>query len=344
MLEIDGSQKSGSGTILRLSIALAAIHGEPIHLFNIRAGRNKPGLRPQHLEAIITAAKICNASAKGLELGSKDVWFQPGRIKGGIIKASIGTAGSISMLIMTVLPICIYADRPVCIHISKGGTDVRHAPTINYIKYVFLPVLRKMGIKANLRVDRYGYYPFGMGEVRLYVQPCTIIHPLVLDLFGRVEKIKGVSVCSYLSKNRVAERQAKSAERIIQANGFDSDINVVNDFSNLQQKGSSLVLWTRTSTNVLFGSDMIGERGKPSELIGRQTAVNLCRDIQAEVTVDEYLADMLIPYISLTEGYSTYLAPYSTTHLETNIWIVRMVTDINMYTVKEGNLLKVIKE
>jgi RNA 3'-terminal phosphate cyclase (ATP) len=61
MLEIDGGQKSGSGTILRLSVALAAIKQEPLHIYNIRHKRKQPGLRPQHLESVNTAAKLCNA-------------------------------------------------------------------------------------------------------------------------------------------------------------------------------------------------------------------------------------------------------------------------------------------
>ena len=106
MIEIDGAKKSGSGTILRLSVALSAIIGDPLHIYNIRKKRSQPGLRPQHLEAVLTAAKLCNADVKGASVGSQEIWFYPEEIKGGHIEAEIGTAGSIPMLIMTVLPIC----------------------------------------------------------------------------------------------------------------------------------------------------------------------------------------------------------------------------------------------
>ena len=134
MLEVDGSQKSGSGTILRLSVALAAILGESLHIFNIRKKRDQPGLRPQHLEAVLTAARLCNASVEGATLGSQELWFHPSKIEGGEIRSEIGTAGSIPMLTMTVLPICAFARQPVRLHISKGGTDVRHSPTTNYLR------------------------------------------------------------------------------------------------------------------------------------------------------------------------------------------------------------------
>ncbi|MEM2145053.1 MAG: RNA 3'-terminal phosphate cyclase [Candidatus Jordarchaeaceae archaeon] len=141
MIEIDGSQKSGSGTILRLSISLAGILGEPLHIFNIRKKRSEPGLRAQHLEAVLTAAKLCNANVKGASLGSQELWFEPGKIVGGKVKAEIGTAGSIPMLILTVLPISVFASQPLDLEVIKGGTDVNHSPTINYIRFVLLPIL-----------------------------------------------------------------------------------------------------------------------------------------------------------------------------------------------------------
>ena len=122
MLEIDGSLKSGSGTMLRLSVAFSAITGRPLRMFNIRAKRSNPGLRPQHLEAVLTAAKLCRARVRGARVGSMEITFEPGPIEGGTVRAEIGTAGSIPMLIMTILPICIFARSPVRVLIDKGGT------------------------------------------------------------------------------------------------------------------------------------------------------------------------------------------------------------------------------
>ena len=141
MFEIDGSQKSGSGTILRLSVALAAISRQPVHIYNIRKNRPKSGLKPQHLEAVLTAAKLCNAELQGATLNSRELWFKPYEIKSGNFEAEIGTAGSIPMLLMTVLPICAFAKGMVRVHVTKGGTDVSHSPTINYMCNVLLPVL-----------------------------------------------------------------------------------------------------------------------------------------------------------------------------------------------------------
>src|SRR3972149_10509574 len=113
MIEGDGSQKSGSGTILRMSVAIAAIIGKPLHVYNIRQNRPQPGLKPQHLEAVLAAARLCNAELEGAKLDSRELWFRPKKVRGGSFEAEIGTAGSIPMLLMTVLPICVSAEQPV---------------------------------------------------------------------------------------------------------------------------------------------------------------------------------------------------------------------------------------
>ncbi len=303
MLEIDGSQKSGSGTILRLSIALAAINQETLHIYNIRHNRKQPGLRPQHLESVITAAKLCNAETEGVKFGSRELWFKPNGIISGEVRAEIGTAGSISMLLLTVLPICAYAKGDVRVHVVNGGTDVRYAPTINYMKYVLLPTLERMGLKASLSIKRFGYYPKGMGEVVLKVNSGAQLCPLSIEEFGNVEEIEGVSVCTFLEKQRVAERQAEAAMNVLRNHGYDTKIRVVNDQSNSLQKGSSIALWSKTSKGVLLGGDAIGEMGKSSEAVGREAAENLMKETDAHTTVDVHLADMLVPYIALANGH-----------------------------------------
>ena len=198
MMEIDGSQKSGSGTILRLSVALAAITKQPLHITNIRQNRPQPGLKPQHLEALLTAGKLCNAEIQGAKLGSKELWFLPQEIRGGNFQALIETAGSIPMLLLATLPICLFAEKPVSLHVAKGGTDTTHAPTINYLRFVFLPALKQMGVDAEIRVQKYGYYPKGMGEATITVKPNHQLEPIALKSFGNLESIKGVSVCTFL--------------------------------------------------------------------------------------------------------------------------------------------------
>jgi RNA 3'-terminal phosphate cyclase (ATP) len=344
MLEIDGSQKSGSGTILRLSVALAAITHEPLHIYNIRQKREQPGLRPQHLEAVLTAAKLCNAEIEGAALNSKELRFVPKEISGGEVRAEIGTAGSIPMLLLTVFPICAFAKNPVHLHIVKGGTDVRNAPTINYIRHVLLQLLNRMNLKASLTVYKYGYYPKGMGEVSIEVQPNPKLHPILLKEFGKIEELHGVSVCTFLEDRKVAERQARAADNYLKAHGFEAKIEVINDKSNPLQKGSSLVMWAKTSTDTLLSGDAIGELGKPSETVGEEAAENLLREIEAKATVDIHLADMLVPYVSLAGPSSVYLTRDVTDHLETNIWLAEKILDVKFHVTRVGELYQIEKK
>jgi len=343
MIEIDGSQKSGSGTILRLSIALATITKQPLHITNIRQNRPQPGLKPQHLEAVLTAGKLCNAKVEGAKLGSRELWFTPQEINGGNSEALIETAGSIPMLLLATLPICLFAENPVRLHVAKGGTDTTHAPTINYLRYVFLPALKQIGVEAEITLQKYGYYPKGMGEATMTVKPNRHLKPITLETFGKLKRIKGVSVCTFLADRQVAERQAKTAKDYLSQSGYKADIQVVNDQSNPIQKGSSIVLWAETDTNVIIGADAIGELRKMSEAVGKEVAEKLITDLAVKPTVDVHLADMLIPYMALAEGKSAFLTRTISAHIESNIWLIEKMLNVKFTIEKVNNLYRIEK-
>jgi len=343
VIEIDGSQKSGSGTILRLSVALAAILRQPLHIYNIRQNRPQPGLRPQHLEAVLTAARLCDAELEGARLNSRELWFRPEDAEGGEFTAEIGTAGSIPMLLMTVLPICAFAKDTVHLHVSKGGTDVSHSPTINYMQNVFLPTLKSMELNTMLTVRSYGYYPKGMGEVKITVNPCVSLQPLRLENFGEITTIRGVSVCTFLAERKVAERQAKAANNYLMERGYTASIQIINDRSNPLQKGSSLVLWAETDSGAILGADAIGELRKSSETVGREAAEKLYTEISAKPTVDVHLADMLVPYVALAKGRSIYVTRSISDHLETNIWLAEKILNVRFTVEKADGLYKIEK-
>jgi RNA 3'-terminal phosphate cyclase (ATP) len=343
LIEIDGSEKSGSGTILRMAVALCAVIGQPLHIYNIRQNRPQPGLKPQHLEAVLTAAKLCNAELEGAKADSRELWFRPKEIRGGKIEAEIGTAGSIPMLLMTVLPMCAYAENTVHLHISKGGTDVSHSPSINYMKFVLLPTLQRMGLKAVLTVHKYGYYPKGNGEVTITVQPCKPLTALTIEAFGNVKSIKGISVCTFLADRKVAERQAKAANEYLGKRGYNADIQVVNDCSNSLQKGSSIALWAESDTGAILGADAIGELRKTSETVGAEAAEKLYTEIIAKPTVDIHLADMLLPYIAMAQGKSTYLTRTLTEHLSTNIALAERILKVKFVLENKHELYRLEK-
>ncbi len=343
MLEVDGSQKSGSGTILRLSMVISAITAQPLHICNIRQRRSQPGLKPQHLEAVQTATKLCNAKVEGANLGSKELWFTPKEIVGGNVEAEIQTAGSIPMLFLATLPICLFSKNPVRLHVSRGGTDVSHSPTINYLRSVLLPVLRRMGIEAEITIEKYGYYPKGMGEATMTVTPNRSLKPIQLTDFGKLKSVNGISVCTFLADKQVAQRQAKTAQDFLYQKGFNANIQVVNDQSNTFQKGSSITLWAETEKGVIIGADAIGELGKTSETVGKQAADRLLAEMSFMPTVDVYLADMLIPYISFANGKSVFFTTTVSQHLETNIWLMEKMLNTKFTIQKANNLFKIEK-
>jgi len=343
LTEIDGSAKGGSGTILRTSVAMSAITGQELHIYNIRQNRPQPGLKPQHLEAVMTAAKLCNAQIKGANVDSRELWFKPREITGGNVEAEIGTAGSIPMLLMTVLPICAFAKEPVRLHVSRGGTDVSHSPTVNYLRYVFCPMLRRMGLEVELTVQKYGYYPKGGGEATAAIAPCNSLRSLRLEEFGSLKTVKGISVCTFLAERRVAQRQADAATAYLTSRGHAPVISVVNDVSNPMQKGSSMALWAETTAGIIVGADAIGELRKTSEAVGTEAAEKLHAEILARPTVDVHCADMLIPYMTLAQGRSVFLTRTVSTHLETNIWVAKEMLNTEFAIEKKDGLYRVEK-
>jgi RNA 3'-phosphate cyclase len=343
MIEIDGSQKSGSGTILRLAVAIAVIKHQPLHVTNIRQSRPQPGLKHQHLEGVLTAAKLCNAKVEGAKLGSRELWFEPHEIIGGNIEAVIETAGSIPMLFLSNLPICLFAKKPVRLHVAHGGTDTIHAPTINYLRNVFLPTLKQMGVEAEISVQKYGYYPKGNGEATLTVKPNSHLKSIQLERFGKLLGIKGISICTFLADRQVAERQAKAAKDYLAVNGYTAEVQVVNDQSNPIQKGSSIVLWAQTGTGVIISADGIGELRKTAEAVGQETAKRLLTELTPKPTVDEFLADMLIPYMALAPDRSTITTRQITEHIESNIWLMEKMLNVKFTIQPVNNLYQIQK-
>lgn len=339
MIQIDGSKKSGSGTILRLAVALSTLLGEELHLWNIRAKRDKPGLRPQHLQVVLACREICEGKVEKAEIGSKEIIYKPGKhIEGGFYGWEIGTAGSTTMLAMSLVLVGCFADSPSTFRIS-GGLFQDFAPSAYHMQYVLFPLLRMMGIDAELEVKQPGYVPQGKGVIEVRVKPVEEkISPLVLPEQGKVKGIKGVALSSHLKEQRVSSRMARECQEKLRAGGYSADIELIYD-TQASQKGAALSIWTETDTGCLIGSDRAGRPGRSSEEIGRYVARNLREDLSAGATVDRHLADQLIPYCALGGGMSEYIIPMMTEHVETNLWLVEEI--LGAKTERENNRVRI---
>ncbi len=326
MIEIDGSYGEGGGQILRTAVALSAIIKEDVTIKNIRRNRQKEGLKPQHLKSIETIAMMCDADIKGLFPGSTQIYLSPSEIKGVKANISIGTAGSIPLLIQSIMPIAAYSPERTSLRIT-GGNDVAWSPSIDYMKEVTLKALSKIGCRASIRLIERGYYPKGGGAVEIEIDPSRIKG---VDFKREKNEIYGISHCSNLPEH-VAKRQADSAKKVLEENGMEAHIS--SKAENYLSTGSGITLWSG-----LIGSVNIGKKGLPSEKVGSQAAQMLLDELLSREAVDTHLADQLIPYMGLA-GSGSFTTRKLTPHCLTNIHVTEQflgvhfkITEINGLT------------
>ena len=339
MIYVDGAQKSGSGTIVRFAVSLATLLGDELRLTNIRAKREKPGLRPQHLKAIQAIQQICNGSLTGGEIGSKEIRFKPGgRARGGYYEWDIGTAGSTTLLAMTLLPAACFSRGTVSFKVS-GGLFQDFAPSAYHLQYVLFPLLGKMGIAARLNIIRPGYVPRGGGIIEVQVEPVAgKIKPIELLSQGRVTTIEGIALSSHLKERKVSERMVAKCSEVLKSTGYSAKIAIVHDELALQ-RGAALDLQAKTSSGCIIGADRAGEPRRTSEEIGKYVAGNLMEDLATGATVDRYLADQIIFYAALADGGSQYRIPSLTEHVETNLWLAQSI--LGAKTEVDHNIVKI---
>jgi RNA 3'-terminal phosphate cyclase (ATP) len=333
MIHIDGSRKSGSGTIVRDAVPFSALVGKELHLTNIRTGRDKPGLRPQHLKAIEACARISGGRLEGASVGSREIRFYPGNaLHGGLFAWDIGTAGSALMLALSLLPLALFADGPST-HRIKGGLFQDFAPSAFHTLEVLLPRIRAMGAEAELRIIRPGYVPKGGGEIQLDIQPVRKrLTAAILPEQGNVLEIRGIALASHLNERKVSERMAKECRTVLEAKGFSPHIEVRKDTQDAPayrspavQPGAALALWARTDRGALLGADMAGAPHRRAEIIGRHVASELVADLASGASVDRHLADQLIPFAGLAEGESVIRIPAMTEHIESRLWLIEAI-------------------
>ena len=319
LVKIDGSHGEGGGQILRTAISLSAISGKPIEVTNIRVNRTNPGLRPQHLAGIKIIADLFHAKSENLKVGAEWIRFSPSdKFEGGSIKFDIGTAGSIPLILMTVVPAVSLSNNSLQIEVT-GGTDVKASPTIDYIKHIVAKSYLSIGPKFSVDVLKRGYYPKGGGIVQCTVKPCKTPSTIELLATGYLEP-KIISVCSQLPVH-VAKRQISSALIALEK----KDIRCSNYTASIETSispGSSILVYSAADFGLYVGGDSIGELGKRAESVGTEAAMRFLDSTLAQATVDPFLADMLVLPLALSKGRSRYRVAQVTQHLLTNLHIV----------------------
>lgn len=327
MLMIDGSRYSGSGSIVRQAAAFSALTGRPIHVLNARAKREKPGLRPQHIRVVEAVAELVDGRAEGLAQGSQEFTFRPGPLKSGRhYHWDIGSAGSTTMLGLGLLPVLAFAGARVAVEL-RGGLFQDFAPSVFHLQHVLLPILRQMGLHAEVEIGRPGYVPRGDGILRLEVTPLSNpFRAISREEPGPVTKMWGIALSSHLEERRVSQRMADAARDVLAGAGHQVEIEIRNDTESLQ-RGAALALFADEGHAVRLGADRAGALRRSAESIGKHVAKQLLDDLASGATLDRFAADQIIPFAALAAGESRFTIPAVTDHVLTGAWLAEVFFD-----------------
>lgn len=356
MIELDGSYLEGGGSLVRVALALSALTGKEFKVTKIRSGRTQPGLKAQHLTAIQALKQICQAETNEVQLGSTELWFKPGKIKSGTYEMDIGTAGSITLLLQALILPCLFASGKITLKV-QGGTCGRGQASVDYLQNVLLPHLQRFTKKMELKILKRGYYPKGGGLVSLEISPehknrdftsfyeelglrvkkLTLVEP------GKLEQIKGVINASQeLAGKEVGERIQKSAEMKLQK--YHVPLNIRVDYANSLSIGGEALLWASfaqdsdSENKVILGSDVLIEKEKSSEQIGKEAAEKLIQEIESGAAVDHCLADQLISFMALLPG-SQIKSNEISDHAKTNFYVCERFLPVGFKC--ENNIINV---
>jgi RNA 3'-terminal phosphate cyclase (ATP) len=315
MLVLDGSQGEGGGQILRSALALSLVTGTPFRIDNIRAGRPRPGLMRQHLTAVQAAAAVGRAEVDGAVIGSRSVFFRPGRAQAGDYTFSVGTAGSAMLVLQTVLPALVTAPAPSML-VLEGGTHNPASPPFDFLVRAYLPLLRRMGPEVHAELERPGFYPAGGGRVRVTITPAAKLAPLVLEQRGAIQGRRARAVVANLPRTIATRELARLSARL----GWDARALAVEERTDAEGPGN-VVLVEVVSEHVTEVFTGFGEKGVRAEAVADRAADEAAAYLAADVPVGVHLADQLALLLALAGGGSfCTLAP--TEHTRTQLRVV----------------------
>lgn len=327
MLLIDGSHGEGGGQILRSSLALSLLTGRQVTIDAIRARRSKPGLRRQHLTAVRAATIIGQADVSGDRLDSRTLSFCPGAVKPGEYRLDVGTAGSASLVLQTILPALLLADGPSQLTLI-GGTHNPFAPPYEFLANVFLPLLRRMGAKVEIELVRHGFFPAGGGELRARIEPVGQLRGLTLLERGPLQSQRVTAKVANLPID-IARRECRTLRRLSE---WDAGCFHPVELRDASGPGNVVLLELKFAelTELFVG---FGRQGVRAERVASEVWRQCETYLAAETPVGEHLADQLLLPMALAahqgspSAFRTLpLSGHSTTHLD----LLRQFLDLDV--------------
>lgn len=325
-LVVDGAHGEGGGQVLRTALALGVALGRPVRVVRIRAGRPRPGLRPQHLAAVRALATISGADLDGDRVGSSDVTIAPRRLIAGDWRVDVGaeqgSAGAVTLVFHALLLPLLCAPGPSRLTLV-GGTHVPWSPPVHHVQEVFLPALAPLGVHAAMTLRRFGWYPAGGGEVEATVEPARRWRGLRADGgdggAGTADAIRGLSLVSRLPP-AIAERQRERVLARLAAAGVSAEVALAADET---ARGPGTVVWLARRGRAGFSA--LGQRGLPAERVADAAADALLAWRASGAALDEHLADQLLPVLALAFEPSSFTCPLISAHLRTVAWVVEQL-------------------
>lgn len=328
MIEIDGAQGEGGGQVLRTSLTLSLCLGVSVRIKNIRSGRKKPGLLRQHLTCLRAAKAISNAEVSGEYLGAEEVTFIPGKVQPGEYRFSIGSAGSTSLVLQTVLLPLLFTDGISELHL-EGGTHNKKAPSFDFIFQAYLPLLARMGAGVELELQDYGFYPAGGGALRARIQPLSALSKLELTEKGELLERKAVAISANIP-DHIGHRELAQVSKQCDWTAEYLQRKQVHS----QGPGNLLSLRVQfEQVTEIF--DSMGEQGVSSERVAQRAIRQMQRYLNSGVPVGEYLADQLVLPMALGGG-GRFRTLKPSQHLLTNIQVIRDITGADIILCELG--------
>jgi len=335
-IQIDGTLGEGGGQILRSALSLAIITGQAIQIKNIRAKRKTPGLMRQHLTAVNAAVAISGAEVNGAQVGSTELCFTPGEVQGGNYHFNIGTAGSCTLVLQTVLPALLIAEQESRLVIT-GGTHNMMSPPFHFLQRAFIPLLNRMGAPVELQLNRFGFYPAGGGEITATIKPSTRLVPLHLESRGERVKAYAESYFAALPAH-IAERELAVVKQKL---SWSDDQLLMREINRNQGPGNVLLITVEYEqvTEVFTG---FAERGVAAEVVAKGAISKAQKYLTSTAVVDTYLADQLLLPMALAGGGSFTATEWSQ-HAATNAEVIKKFLPIEIQTQKLGNGVFAVK-
>jgi RNA 3'-terminal phosphate cyclase (ATP) len=332
LITIDGSFGEGGGQILRTSLALSLVTGKPFCMENIRARREKPGLLRQHLTAVNAAAEVGQAKVEGNTIGSLKLSFAPCAVAAGVYHWAVGTAGSATLVLQTVLPCLLTADKASEL-VLEGGTHNPFAPPFDFLEQAFLPIVNRMGPRVSAKLDRPGFYPAGGGQFTVAIEPAKSLSRLELTERGEIVKHEGRAVVSQLPR-KIAETELAVLQTKL---SWGAECFRAEDVAHPRGPGNVLIctVASRNITEVFTG---FGERGVPAERVALAAAEEVREYLSAGVPVGRHLADQLMIPMALAGG-GTFRTLPPTRHALTNIEILKQFLNVAITVTKRDRLV-----